>query len=97
MNFILKDFWLRALERIDRLLLITHGKKRAGLLFAAFGVILEKGIRQRVNNLPLSGRGILRLVEQDMLYAAIQLIAHPIRDLCAAEKITHKMDLVIKV
>ena len=65
----------RALEAVDRLLLVADGKQRAhALALAESG---EELLRQRFDHLPLLGARVLRLVDEDMVDAAVELEQHP--------------------
>ncbi len=67
-----------ALKTINRLLLIADDEQRARHVFSA--KTCEKFLRQRVDDLPLLGAGILRLVDENMIDAAVELEQHPWRD-----------------
>ncbi|MNL54832.1 hypothetical protein D3C87_1781960 [compost metagenome] len=54
-----------ALERIDRLLFITDGKKRAPPHAGALAA--EEVRRQRLDDRPLHRAGILRLIDENMV------------------------------
>ncbi len=73
-----------ALETIDRLLLVADRKQRAELSGSAFA--REELLRQSLNDRPLCRVGVLRLVDQDMVDAAIDLEQHPGRGPGAQEQ-----------
>ena len=64
------------LEGIDRLLPVTHHEQGAGLAAVAAFAGKELGC-QRLHDLPLHRAGVLRLVDQQVLDAAIELEQHP--------------------
>ena len=64
-----------ALEREDRLLLVADGEQRAELL-ACPGAGEELG-GKRLDDAPLRRVGVLRLVNQDVVDAAVDLVQHP--------------------
>ena len=67
---------LGALERVDRLLLVTDGENGAGDAVARPETREELG-RQRLDDGPLLRARVLRLVDQDVVDAAIELVVHP--------------------
>ena len=73
-----KGFGIGALERIDRLLFVAYGEDRTGArsLRADWPA---KGSPQprRVDHGPLVGAGVLRLVEQDVIDALVELVLQP--------------------
>ena len=66
----------RALEAVDRLLLVADREQRARHLARAGAG--EELLRQRADHLPLHRAGILRLVDQDVVEAAVELVEHPL-------------------
>ena len=66
-----------ALEGVDRLLLVTNDKDRAPRLPRAFA--RREFARQPFDHVPLHGRGVLRLVDKDVVDAAVQPVEHPVR------------------
>ena len=64
-----------ALEREDRLLLVADGEQRAELL-ACPGAGEELG-GKRLDDAPLRRVGVLRLVNQDVVDAAVDFVQHP--------------------
>jgi hypothetical protein len=84
-----------SLEAVDRLLGIPHRKERAHALAPsarARGEIL----RDLAQDLPLLGVGVLRLVDQHMVDAAIELVEHPGR-VAAGEQRQRLVDEVLEV
>src|SRR5258708_19898025 len=67
-----------ALERKDRLLLVADREDRAGDAVARAFAGSEFGDDMR-NDIPLPGAGVLRLVDQHMIDAAVELVMHPTR------------------
>ncbi len=64
-----------ALEREDRLLRVADGEQ--GAARRAGAPADEELAGQGAKDVPLLGRGVLRLVEQDMVDAAVELVEHP--------------------
>ena len=64
-----------ALERIDRLLAVADGEH--GAVHVAGRRAGEELRGQRVRDAPLLGRGVLHLVQQQVIEAAVQLVQHP--------------------
>src|SRR5262245_18061993 len=64
-----------AVEREDRLLLVTHRQDRA--LARPSAGTSEELTSQRMDDLPLPGARVLRLVDQHVVDAAIELVVHP--------------------
>ena len=73
-----------ALEAVDRLLLVADDEQRAHL--AARAGVAEELRRQRLDDLPLLGARVLRLVDEDVVDAAVELEHHPRRELLPAEQ-----------
>ena len=94
--FRIKGSHISTLERIDRLFLIPHHKQGAG---AVRITPLARGelLGQKLDHLPLVGRGVLRLVHKDMVNPAIQPIEHPLRHCAVGQKPLGAGDQVIKV
>ena len=65
----------RALEGIDRLFLVADGKN--GAMHGARALAREELVGQPLHDLPLVGAGVLRLVEQDVVDALVELVLHP--------------------
>ena len=67
------------LEREDRLFFVTNGKDRPVVMaFAAQPSSPDKELfGQGADDVPLVRRRILRLIDQHMVNAAVELIEHP--------------------
>ena len=65
----------RALERVDRLFVVAHREECARALPRALARPEIRG--DRVQNVPLRRGGVLRLVDQHVVDARIELIEHP--------------------
>jgi hypothetical protein len=65
----------RALKREDRLLLVADGVDRAPPCLCAFAG--KKFRDQRPHDRPLFRAGVLRLVDQHVVDAAVELVVHP--------------------
>jgi hypothetical protein len=71
-----KPFRPGALERVDRLLLVADREDRA--VTAARRVAGEEFVRQAgFDDRPLFRAGVLRLVDEDMVDALVELVVHP--------------------
>src|SRR5207302_8217223 len=68
----------RALKREDRLLLVADREDRAGDAIARAFAGGEFG-DDVVDDIPLPGARVLRLVDQHMINAAVELVMHPAR------------------
>ena len=73
-----------ALEAEDRLLLVAHRKQRARL--GACALAGEEFLGQRRDNGPLRRARVLRLVDQQVVEAAIELVEHPGGDARAGQQ-----------
>ena len=85
----------RALEAEDRLLVVADRKDRARRADGA-GPGKEVG-GDRPHHGPLVGAGILRLVDQDVLDARIQLVEHPGGGIGARQEIARLHDQVAEI
>src|SRR5204863_9974702 len=65
----------RILERKDRLLLVADGKDRA--VCTPRTRACEEFACDAADNLPLLRAGILRLIDQDVIDALVELVVHP--------------------
>ena len=77
-QFVMRAIELRrvgALERIDRLFAVAHREDRAGTIARAR--TCEELLGQRMGDAPLLRRGVLHLVQQQMVEAAVELVKHP--------------------
>ena len=81
----------RALEREDRLLLVAHGEDRP--VDGARAGAGKKLLGQKPDDLPLLRTGILRLVDQHMINALIELVMHP----CSAILVQQDAGLVDQI
>ena len=70
-------------EAVDRLLRVAHQEDAGPVPGRAIG--RQPGL----HDLPLQGVGVLKLVQQDVLVAAIQLVLHVFRILAAAQELEH--------
>src|SRR6516225_1910806 len=74
----------RILKRKDRLLLVTH-RKDGSRAYARAGAG-EELAGQSLDDLPLFGACILRLIDQHMIDALIELVVHPGRTVMAQKR-----------
>jgi hypothetical protein len=75
----------RALEGVDRLLLVTDREDRAAhMLTRSFAG--KKLLGELAHHRPLVGAGVLRLVDQDVVDAAVELVLHPRPDVLPREQ-----------
>ena len=84
------------LERIDRLFLVTHDKDGAGNLGActlACGKLGGEGL----DDLPLGGAGILRLIDKDMVDPAVETKKHPLGHLFGGQKPPCGADEIVEI
>ena len=72
-----EGFQIGALERIDRLLLVADDKDRARCVARA--PTGGEFLRQKLDHPPLLGACVLRLVDKDVVNAAVQPEQHPLR------------------
>ena len=84
-----------ALEAEDRLLGVADGEHRAAALDRALAG--EEFLGQPADHLPLVGVGVLRLVDQHMVDAAVELVEHPGRTVRALQKAARRHDQVVVV
>ena len=85
----------RTLEAVDRLLLVADGEQRARhVAGAAAG---EELLGQRADHIPLHGARILRLVDQDVIETAVELVEHPLHRLGGGEQAGGLADEVLEV
>ena len=64
-----------ALEGVDRLLAVAH--REDGARPVAGALAGEEFLGQGVGDAPLLGRGVLHLIQQQVVQAAVQLVQHP--------------------
>ena len=69
--------WVGPLEGIDRLLLVPDDEDRTRMLCVMRAFTRREFLRQALDDLPLLGAGILRLVDQNVIDAPIQTIQNP--------------------
>ena len=84
-----------ALEAEDRLLGVADGEHRAAALDRALA--REEFLGQPADHLPLVGVGVLRLVDQHVVDAAVELVEHPGRTGRALQKAPRRHDQVVVV
>ena len=85
-----------ALEGIDRLLLVAHDEDRAVDLGARAGAGGEF-LRQPFDHLPLRRAGVLRLVHEDVVDAAVEPEQHPLRDRRIGQQRPRLVDQVVEI
>ena len=85
----------RALEAVDRLLRIADREERAHAL-AAGAVAGGEILGDAAQDLPLLGIGVLRLVDEHVIDAAVELVEHPVR-VAAGEKRQGLVDEVLEI
>ena len=85
----------RALEGEDRLLLVADGEQRARLGRRAFA--REEFFHQRLHHLPLARAGVLRLVDQDVLDATVELVLHPLGGVRSRQQVRRLDDEVVEI
>ncbi|GJD69727.1 hypothetical protein MMMDOFMJ_2665 [Methylobacterium gnaphalii] len=86
--------WLGTLEAVDRLLRIAHGEARAQGLARA--VARREFLRDTAQDLPLLGVRVLRLVDEDVIDAAVELVQHP-GHLDPAQQVEGLVDQVVEI
>ncbi len=84
-----------ALKAVDRLFGVADGKDRAQAV--AGPLADEKFLGERRHDLPLLGVGVLRLVDQNVVEAAVELEQHPWRDAGVAQQIKGGRNQVVIV
>src|SRR4051794_36753520 len=85
-----------ALEAIDRLLEVAdHEQGPVALL--AFARAAEEFLDQPRDDLPLRGVGVLRLVDQDMIDLAIELVTDPVPHPRLREQAPSPFDEVVEI
>ena len=84
-----------ALEREDRLLRVAHHEQRARPVVGALAGG-ELG-RQPLDHPPLRGRGVLRLVHEDVVDPAVEPEQHPLRHRRILEEARGAQDQVVEV
>ena len=76
---------IRPLKTEDRLLFVAHHEQRRR--FFASTLATPEIVDQRLHDRPLIRAGVLAFVDQQVIDALIQLVAHPIAGLGIAEKV----------
>ena len=94
--FAVQLFGVRALERVDRLLLVAHDEEGAIHLVTRPGAGV-KFICQPFDHVPLPGRGVLRLVDKDMVDAAVDAEQHPSSHGLVGQQSAGFEDQIVKV
>ena len=84
-----------ALETVDRLLLVADGEQRAQLVARALAG--EELRRQSLDDAPLRRIGVLRLIDQDVVDAAVDLVKHPGGGVGAQQQVPRLDDQVVIV
>ncbi len=84
-----------ALEGVDRLFLVAHGEDRSPGDPRRFAG--EEVVGQRPDDLPLPGARVLRLVDEDMVDALVELVVHPGAHLLARQEPRRAVDQVVEV
>ena len=88
--------WIGALEGIDRLLLVADHKYRARRLGPGAFAAGELAC-QLFDHPPLHRAGVLSLVDEDVIDAAIKPVEHPLRHLAIGQKRQRLVDQVVEV
>ena len=86
----------RALEAEDRLLVIAHHEDRAQLV-VALPQSREEIFGKRSDDLPLRLIGVLRLVDEDMIDAPVELVADPFAEPPLAQKACSAADQIVEI
>ena len=84
------------LERIDRLLFVTHNKQRPRIIFARAIAAIEF-IGKPFDHVPLAGAGVLGFVHQDMIDPAVNSVQNPCRDGRIGQQTAGLQDQIIKI
>src|SRR5581483_3050482 len=85
----------RALEGEDRLLLVADREQRPRRL--ARSPAGEEFLDQGLHHLPLARAGVLRLVDENVVDAAVELVMHPGGGVRARQKVRRLDDQVLEV
>ena len=86
----------RALEPEDRLLVIADGEDRPQPV-PARALSAEEIVDQRIDDVPLSRIGILRLVDQDVVELPVELVADPVGRDAVLEQMRGAADQVVEI
>ena len=85
----------RALEGKDRLLLVADGEEGAARVAGALAG--EEFLRQRRHHLPLARAGVLRLVDEDVVEAAVELVMDPVGGADPQQEVGRLDDQVVEI
>ncbi len=85
-----------SLEAVDRLLEVADHEQGAAALLG-LGRAAEELLDQPLDDLPLGGVGVLRLVDQHVIDLAVELVAHPFAHSGLAEQAASPFDEVVEV
>ena len=90
---------VRPLKGIDRLLEITDDEQgtRPGLIVIGIRPGLEELVTQPPQKLPLRGTGVLRLVEEHMANAVIELPSNPLGGIAVGEHVVCQPDQIVVI
>ncbi len=91
----MEGFRIGALEAVDRLLDVADREDRARLLARAGAG--EEFLGQCRDDLPLLRAGVLRLVDQDVVEAAVELEQHPGRSARAMQQVARAEDQIVVI
>ena len=84
-----------ALEGVDRLFLVAHGEERADTAARSFAG--KEFARQRPDDVPLQGCGVLRLVDENVVDALIELVMDPCASTGSRQQCIGGRDQVVEV
>ena len=92
-----ESFGRGALERIDRLLLVADREDGAGAQIT--GAVRRRKTPPSAGwyDAPLIGAGILRLVDEDMVYSLVELVEHPRPGILARQQPHGTRDQIVEV
>ena len=85
-----------ALEAEDRLLLVAYCENRSGDA-VVYSCAREELRRQRLDDAPLLRAGVLRLVDQHMMDAAVELVEYPRRRIAAFQQLLRLHDQIVVI
>ena len=86
-----------ALETEDRLLLVAHREQGARPRAVARALPGEEFLGELGDDPPLLRARVLRLVDQDMVQAAVELVEHPVRRIALLQERDGGQDQVVVV
>src|SRR5690606_41172934 len=87
---------LSSLERIDRLLFIAH-REYGALHTIARAMPGEKFFRQLAHDRPLRWARVLRLIDQDVVDTAVELVLNPWPHVRAGKQVHGALDEIVEV